>query len=559
MRTIRLLLIGILAVLRCAAQNYGSGGWDDDRGHLTAIPRNLVLTQLRTPNAPAVSVTARDSVSRSTSYQYKIVAKLSDGTHSVASAGTSVNNGPLGFYERNTITWDKVEHSDSYDVYCTAGCSPTGKIASSVKDAYWQDRYGVGDGAAAPTTNTTGNFLAPGSLTVLGNINIGINTPAQASAQTANDKLAEIPSVKDYGAAGDGVTDDAAAIQTALTANAGGRVFFPAATYIVGAEIDVPNLTELYGIPYKSILKVKSSTTLKYVLRSALIDHQQNFEGWRLDGIEIDGGADRGSTIAEAVISCQKCFNASRFINLYTRQHNAPGIFIGPGQRTEGAGSVIIKDSWINPGTNSTGILVQSSYPTSVTGATNATPIVLTVAYNGLADGQAITVASVGGNTAANGSYYAKVSGYDSTHFALYSDAGLTTPVAGNGTYTSGGTATVYGRVQGITIDSVQVENTGTAPAVWMNGNDSEIVRLVTVSSLWCGNDGAGACVKISGTYDSHVSDVWDFTNTSSGQPAAVVIDNTTYNNGNRLDNIRVLGGVQRHPDIYRLQARSFR
>lgn len=76
----------------------------------------------------------------------------------------------------------------------------------------------------------------------------------------------------------------------------------------------------------------------------------------------------------------------------------------------------------------------------AVTGATNASPIVLTTGTHNLADGDPVTVASVGGNTAANGNYFAKVTGQSSTTFALYSDKDLTTPVAGNGAYTSGGT-----------------------------------------------------------------------------------------------------------------------
>lgn len=76
----------------------------------------------------------------------------------------------------------------------------------------------------------------------------------------------------------------------------------------------------------------------------------------------------------------------------------------------------------------------------AVTGATNASPIVVTTATHSLADGDPVTIASVGGNTNANGSNYAKVTGYSGTTFGLYSDKALTTPVAGNADFTSGGT-----------------------------------------------------------------------------------------------------------------------
>lgn len=75
----------------------------------------------------------------------------------------------------------------------------------------------------------------------------------------------------------------------------------------------------------------------------------------------------------------------------------------------------------------------------AISDATTASPIVVTSAAHGLADGDPVTIASVGGNTNANGNFYAKVTGYSATTFALYSDAALVTPVAGNSAYTSGG------------------------------------------------------------------------------------------------------------------------
>lgn len=76
----------------------------------------------------------------------------------------------------------------------------------------------------------------------------------------------------------------------------------------------------------------------------------------------------------------------------------------------------------------------------TVTNATNATPIVVTSsAAHGLADGDRVDIIDVGGNTAANGQWYAKVTGYSTTTFALYSDSTLATAVAGSGGYTTGG------------------------------------------------------------------------------------------------------------------------
>jgi hypothetical protein len=69
----------------------------------------------------------------------------------------------------------------------------------------------------------------------------------------------------------------------------------------------------------------------------------------------------------------------------------------------------------------------------TITAASNATPIVVTSTAHGLTTGDPVTVASVGGNTAANGDWV--VTRVDANSFSLDGSVG-------NGAYTSGGTAT---------------------------------------------------------------------------------------------------------------------
>lgn len=71
-----------------------------------------------------------------------------------------------------------------------------------------------------------------------------------------------------------------------------------------------------------------------------------------------------------------------------------------------------------------------------ITGATNATPIVITSAAHKLETGTRVTVASVGGNTAANSTW--TITKVSSSTFSLDTSVG-------NGAYTSGGTWSVTG------------------------------------------------------------------------------------------------------------------
>ena len=66
--------------------------------------------------------------------------------------------------------------------------------------------------------------------------------------------------VRAYGAKGDGVTDDTAAIQAGLTAAAGNVAVIPAGTYILSSALTVPNNTTLVGAgKYATTLKMKAS------------------------------------------------------------------------------------------------------------------------------------------------------------------------------------------------------------------------------------------------------------------------------------------------------------
>ncbi|HWF08394.1 MAG TPA: LamG-like jellyroll fold domain-containing protein, partial [Bryobacteraceae bacterium] len=152
----------------------------------------------------------------------------------------------------------------------------------------------------------------------------------------------------------------------------------------------------------------------------------------------------------------------------------------------------------------------------TVTGASAATPAVITTsAGGGLSNGQAVLIAGVLGNTAVNGTYYAKTTGFGATQFALYKDPNLTTPVTGAGVFSGGGTVKPAYRGQTLnTVSDALQDLTYTAdrPAVYQcaSGNNPSYQKLLTAypatshSAGWyveMYNSAAGAAAPVVGFY----------------------------------------------------------
>lgn len=119
-----------------------------------------------------------------------------------------------------------------------------------------------------------------------------------AALRTAEDKLRDTISVKDFGAKGDGTTDDRTAIATALSAGAG-RVFFPAGTYKVGSSFAVPSNTLLVGAG-QSVTTIKRAFTGDFITS---LGSQSGFYDLTIDGDTGTVGAGRGVLIATSTIN----------------------------------------------------------------------------------------------------------------------------------------------------------------------------------------------------------------------------------------------------------------
>ena len=73
---------------------------------------------------------------------------------------------------------------------------------------------------------------------ILGNF-LPVTAAGSSASRTLKDRFADTVNVKDFGAVGDGVTDDTAAIQAAIDANQNKAIYFPAGQYKLTSQIKI--------------------------------------------------------------------------------------------------------------------------------------------------------------------------------------------------------------------------------------------------------------------------------------------------------------------------------
>lgn len=112
-----------------------------------------------------------------------------------------------------------------------------------------------------------------------------------AVTETVQAKLKQTLSVKDFGAKGDGTTDDTAAINAALLAiSSGGALYFPTGTYKITSAITIPTHIKLYGDGSGST-KINCSGDGIYINTTSASSetYQQSIEGITLNGTSTTG------------------------------------------------------------------------------------------------------------------------------------------------------------------------------------------------------------------------------------------------------------------------------
>ncbi|MFP5230009.1 MAG: glycosyl hydrolase family 28-related protein, partial [Acidobacteriota bacterium] len=147
-----------------------------------------------------------------------------------------------------------------------------------------------------------GQLLKNGLAASTGSTLVGFEQLGSSTLRTVQAKLEETISVKDFGATGNGTTDDTAAIQAALNAaTAGQRIYCPQGVYKISAEIVLPSYVNFFGVrtDLQSGQAADGGCTLKwagsapataYAHGSAMVEAYGVY-GTRLSGINLDGNS----------------------------------------------------------------------------------------------------------------------------------------------------------------------------------------------------------------------------------------------------------------------------
>jgi hypothetical protein len=135
----------------------------------------------------------------------------------------------------------------------------TGDVASTAGTAATTIQPGVVTGTKIASGTVTGGNIAAGTLANSNLANMATNTvKCNPTTTTATPTDCSYPyiNVKDYGATGNGSTDDTTAIQNAINAlpNSGGVVLFPVGNYKVSSTVNVGNGTSSSGSTKQGII-----------------------------------------------------------------------------------------------------------------------------------------------------------------------------------------------------------------------------------------------------------------------------------------------------------------
>lgn len=150
------------------------------------------------------------------------------------------------------------------------------------------------DGDGNPVAVSLAGSMAQPSFTASG---------AGAVTRTSTDKFSDLPSIKDFGAIGDGVHDDTLAIQQCLAAH--NMAFVPQGVFMITSPITLSTQQSLIGLGQRSVIRCASNNfdALQLTFRQATVRNLQIQNG--LAGIRLFGRDDEctQNSISDVVIA----------------------------------------------------------------------------------------------------------------------------------------------------------------------------------------------------------------------------------------------------------------
>jgi len=178
--------------------------------------------------------------------------------------------------------------------------------------------------SAAPPAGTNNievvNFVLSNVSTVDSSFVTYLPTGTGAVTRSASSKFGDTVSVKDFGAVGDGVANDTAAIQLALNSSAA-EIHFPTGTYLCNSTISVPSDKRLFGSA-----KLKLGAAGQRLLRTASNVQNCVFEDLELEGFSGPGGGYVGGEFGIQLDEADWCV----IRNVTAYNFGGDGFYVGP-------------------------------------------------------------------------------------------------------------------------------------------------------------------------------------------------------------------------------------
>lgn len=188
---------------------------------------------------------------------------------------------------------------------------------------------------------------------------ISFNQAGTIQTRTVQSKLRDVVSVKDFGAVGDGIADDTAAIQACYTANAGKIIDHGNGyTYLISSSLTLYSGSKYIG---KSIIKQKNGAGIANPMLSGV-----SVSNVVVDGLEIDGNAANNAAAQTYGI---KFLTGTNNIVQGCNVHDVTqaGIYFASETYSKVLGNQVI-NCGRNLGTDNHGIMLISNIATALTG-----------------------------------------------------------------------------------------------------------------------------------------------------------------------------------------------